>query len=76
MCGICGILHLNHEPVADDPLRDLTAVLEQRGPDDYGCFREGGPGLGFRYLSIIDLAGRRYRLIHGNRPPSGAHGLD
>jgi asparagine synthase (glutamine-hydrolysing) len=57
MCGICGILHLNNEPVADDLLREMTAVLEHRGPDDYGFFREGGLGLGFRRLSIIDLAG-------------------
>lgn len=31
MCGICGILHLNNAPVADDLLREITAVLEDRG---------------------------------------------
>jgi len=59
MCGICGILHLNNAPVADDLLRDMTAVLAHRGPDDCGFFREGSVGLGFRRLSIIDLAGGR-----------------
>lgn len=76
MYGICGILHLNHEPVADDLLRNLTAVLEHRGADADGFFREGGLGLGCRRRSIIDLAARRYRLSHGNHLPPGAHGRD
>jgi asparagine synthase (glutamine-hydrolysing) len=59
MCGICGILNLHNEPVDEVLLREMTAVLEHRGPDDYGFFREDGLGLGFRRLSIIDLTGGR-----------------
>jgi asparagine synthase (glutamine-hydrolysing) len=64
MCGICGILHLNNEPVDDRLLRDMTTVLEHRGPDDYGYFREDGLGLGFRRLSIIDLEGGRQPMAN------------
>lgn len=35
----------------------MTATLSHRGPDDEGYFCRGPVGLGFRRLSIIDLAG-------------------
>ncbi|MFZ5450631.1 MAG: asparagine synthase (glutamine-hydrolyzing) [Thermodesulfobacteriota bacterium] len=64
MCGICGILHLNRAPVDDRLLQDMTTVLEHRGPDDFGYFREDGVGLGFRRLSIIDLTGGRQPMAN------------
>ena len=35
----------------------MTSTLVHRGPDDEGCYISGPLGLGFRRLSIIDLAG-------------------
>jgi len=56
MCGICGFVGLNDEPL----LRRMTRRLVHRGPDDEGFYFDGsdrGVGLGMRRLSIIDLAG-------------------
>jgi len=58
MCGICGIWHFAADrPVDAERLRGMTRHLVHRGPDEEGLFREGSVGLGFRRLSIIDLAG-------------------
>jgi asparagine synthase (glutamine-hydrolysing) len=61
MCGICGVVG-SPEHVDPDVLFAMTQTLSHRGPDDDGFLvnlGEGmGPavGLGFRRLSIIDLA--------------------
>lgn len=55
MCGLCGIVSWDGQPVAADVLRRMTAVLRHRGPDEEGFYQEPGLGLGFRRLSIIDL---------------------
>ncbi len=57
MCGISGLLYWNGQQVEPLQLERMTNVLEHRGPDDFGFFREGSLGLGFRRLSIIDLDG-------------------
>lgn len=58
MCGICGIDHYrDRRPVDERLLREMTAVIAHRGPDDDGFFLDGGLGLGMRRLSIIDLEG-------------------
>lgn len=56
MCGICGIYHLDHQPVEAVVLKRMTDAIAHRGPDGegYHC-DEGGIGLGFRRLAIIDL---------------------
>jgi len=60
MCGICGIIHLDGQPVDYNLLESMTSVLTHRGPDDCGYHLDQGLGLGFRRLSIIDLtAGRQ-----------------
>jgi asparagine synthase (glutamine-hydrolysing) len=64
MCGICGILNLDGEPVDRDLLEAMTEVLHHRGPDDDGYFLEDGLGLGFRRLAIIDLAGGRQPMAN------------
>jgi len=58
MCGIAGIFHLT-TPKPVDPARveRMTDVLHHRGPDGSGVWTAPGVGLGFRRLSIIDLAG-------------------
>src|SRR5580765_3430595 len=58
MCGIAGQFNFSrHEPVRPDTIRRMTRTMVHRGPDDEGYFISGPLGLGFRRLSIIDLAG-------------------
>src|SRR5437588_1338252 len=66
MCGICG--KLNFEPaakVSPSLIKSMADRISHRGPDDEGYFVSGPVGLGFRRLSIIDLAG-------GHQPMSDA----
>src|SRR5438045_8966799 len=58
MCGICGQFNLGTtEPVDPGVIRRMADSIAHRGPDDEGYFVSGPIGLGFRRLSIIDLAG-------------------
>src|ERR1700730_4002036 len=58
MCGICGQLNFaRNEPVEPATIQRMTETMIHRGPDDEGYFFAGPLGLGFRRLSIIDLAG-------------------
>ena len=79
MCGITGAIWTKPERNIDtDVLDRMTRVLRHRGPDDAGSYRseyrarppyESLPGvaLGFRRLSIIDVAG-------GHQPLSNEDG--
>ena len=55
MCGICGIINLDKQPVDKDVLLKMTRVLSHRGPDDEGFYISRNVGLGNRRLSVIDL---------------------
>jgi asparagine synthase (glutamine-hydrolysing) len=58
MCGICGTYHYRTGESADERLvRQMTASLVHRGPDDDGFYVDGPLALGMRRLSIIDLEG-------------------
>src|SRR5499427_9128137 len=58
MCGICGQYNFKSQaPVRREELEAMTRSISHRGPDDEGYFLAGPLGLGFRRLSIIDLAG-------------------
>src|SRR5260370_4831912 len=66
MCGICGQFNFaRHDPVEPETIRRMTQTMVHRGPDDDGYFVSRSLGLGFRRLSIIDLAG-------GHQPMSDA----
>ena len=66
MCGICGQFNfIRRDPVVPGTIRSMTNSIAHRGPDDEGYFFGNGVGLGFRRLSIIDLAG-------GHQPMSDA----
>jgi asparagine synthase (glutamine-hydrolysing) len=66
MCGICGQFNFaRNEPVESETIRRMTGTIAHRGPDDEGFFVAGPVGLGFRRLSIIDLA-------RGHQPMSDA----
>jgi len=58
MCGICGQYNFGRQqPVEPGAIRRMASSIVHRGPDDEGYYFEGALGLGFRRLSIIDLAG-------------------
>jgi len=66
MCGITGQYNFErHEPVERETIVRMARSIAHRGPDDEGFFIAGPVGLGFRRLSIIDLAG-------GHQPMSNA----
>jgi asparagine synthase (glutamine-hydrolysing) len=58
MCGIAGQFNFQRrEPVERETIVRMARSIAHRGPDDEGFFIAGPVGLGFRRLSIIDLAG-------------------
>jgi asparagine synthase (glutamine-hydrolysing) len=66
MCGIAGQFNFQRrEPVERETIVRMARSIAHRGPDDEGFFITGPVGLGFRRLSIIDLAG-------GHQPMSDA----
>src|SRR6266581_7867099 len=60
MCGICGVLDFGSSatPVDEPTLRRMADTMAHRGPDSDGYFvaPDHQLGLGFRRLSIVDLA--------------------
>src|ERR1700693_28298 len=68
MCGICGKLNFDRDDeVSQQLLKAMADSIVHRGPDDDGYYLSGQIGLGFRRLSIIDLAG-------GHQPLSNEDG--
>lgn len=63
MCGIAGFWGAPDRAL----LEAMTRVQRHRGPDDEGFLETGSASLGFRRLSIIDLA-------HGQQPMSTSDG--
>ena len=67
MCGICGAIDLNGNPIPDleRRLEVMSELIEHRGPDDDGVWAHprGHVGFAHRRLSIIDLD-------HGQQPLS------
>jgi asparagine synthase (glutamine-hydrolysing) len=68
VCGICGKFNFDRESKVSPALvRAMADTISHRGPDDDGYFIAGPVGLGFRRLSIIDLAS-------GHQPLSNEEG--
>src|SRR5262245_28881802 len=66
MCGICGQYNFGDGAhVLLNDIKAMTGTIVHRGPDDEGHHLDRSVGLGFRRLSIIDLAG-------GHQPMSDA----
>jgi asparagine synthase (glutamine-hydrolysing) len=56
MCGIVGTLNLTSaDPIQQETLRQMLAMLRHRGPDQFGLYVDEHVGLGSARLSIIDL---------------------
>jgi asparagine synthase (glutamine-hydrolysing) len=58
MCGICGIVGRPDEGA----VRRMARAMVHRGPDDEAFYADREAVLGFRRLSIIDVAGGRQPL--------------
>ena len=54
MCGICGLLERDTPDL--DAVERMTAAMVHRGPDHGAVAAEGRCALGYRRLSIVDLA--------------------
>src|ERR671925_1944669 len=67
MCGICGILDLRGKGFPCEEVEAMSEALRHRGPDDQGSFRSGPVALGFRRLSIVDLAGGHQPMCNEDR---------
>jgi asparagine synthase (glutamine-hydrolysing) len=68
MCGIAGAAWTEAgRALSDAALAAMTGALAHRGPDDDGAYRDDHAALGFRRLSIVDLAG-------GHQPLSNEDG--
>jgi asparagine synthase (glutamine-hydrolysing) len=66
MCGIAGQFNFQRrEPVERATIVRMARSIAHRGPDDEGFFIAGPVGLGFRRLSIIDLAGGHQPMSDG-----------
>ena len=57
MCGICGVIGIEHTEQAEAITRRMMEAIRHRGPDDDGLLIAPSAALGMRRLSIIDLAG-------------------
>jgi asparagine synthase (glutamine-hydrolysing) len=80
MCGICGIIRWDGEPVQPDRVRHMADAMVHRGPDGEGMFvwPPGGAqserrpkgavslGLGNRRLAVIDPDGGRQPVTNEN----------
>ncbi|MBZ0308774.1 MAG: asparagine synthase (glutamine-hydrolyzing) [Anaerolineae bacterium] len=68
MCGICGIWYFDRQkPVDAGLLRQMTDQIIHRGPDEDGFHLKDSIGLGFRRLSIIDVAGSHQPMPNENQ---------
>jgi asparagine synthase (glutamine-hydrolysing) len=58
MCGITGIVNLTRfEPILEERLRQMAAMIRHRGPDQFGIYLGERAGLASARLKIIDLEG-------------------
>ena len=71
MCGICGVAFASRSKDAESRVRQMTAAMRHRGPDEEGFLtgdaRAPGLALGMRRLSIIDLAGGQQPVWNESR---------
>ena len=69
MCGIAGIIAPQGSPaISFESLESMAAMLQHRGPDEHGYFRDNEFGLAHTRLSIVDIE-------YGHQPMSFAEGL-
>ncbi|AYK07231.1 asparagine synthase (glutamine-hydrolyzing) [Brevibacillus laterosporus] len=64
MCGIVSFFNKHQAPAQLETIKAMTDVILHRGPDDDGFHVEDNIALGFRRLSIIDVAGGHQPLFN------------
>ncbi|MDR0854319.1 MAG: asparagine synthase (glutamine-hydrolyzing) [Clostridiales Family XIII bacterium] len=64
MCGFAGYLDLGENRTDNRIIKKMTDIIKHRGPDDEEYFITDGYAVGFRRLSIIDLAGGRQPMTN------------
>ncbi|WP_139490422.1 asparagine synthase (glutamine-hydrolyzing) [Brevibacillus dissolubilis] len=64
MCGIVSLYNKRRKPADLDTIKAMTRMILHRGPDDDGFHIEDNIALGFRRLSIIDVAGGHQPLFN------------
>lgn len=64
MCGFVGFLGDSNTQRDEGVLHAMTDAIRHRGPDDADYYMDGDISLGFRRLSIIDLAGGRQPILN------------
>jgi asparagine synthase (glutamine-hydrolysing) len=57
MCGLTGLLHWQRHPDAALRVVRMADAIAHRGPDDEAYWSDADIALGFRRLSILDIAG-------------------
>ena len=57
MCGFCGFVDKLNENEKKKIIKGMADRIIHRGPDSEGYYTDSGVAMGFRRLSIIDLAG-------------------
>ena len=57
MCGIVGFVDKSKNK--KKTIKEMADLIKHRGPDSDGYYVDDDVALGFRRLSIIDLAGKR-----------------
>lgn len=68
MCGIVGAHDLTQQGRIDPSLtRQMTALIQHRGPDGDGFFDTDNLSMGMRRLSIIDVAGSDQPLYNEDK---------
>lgn len=67
MCGVCGFFAVPTASISPVQLDRMVDAMVHRGPDDRGVFYRHWAGIGFRRLSILDVAG-------GHQPMSSEDG--
>ncbi len=67
MCGVCGFFAVPTASIGPVQLDRMVDSMVHRGPDDRGVFYSNWAGIGFRRLSILDVAG-------GHQPMSSEDG--
>ena len=56
MCGICGEVRFDEQPINQEVIKSMLSKLERRGPDAEGTWLQSQVGFAHRRLSVIDLS--------------------
>ncbi|MFH0827743.1 MAG: asparagine synthase (glutamine-hydrolyzing) [Candidatus Omnitrophota bacterium] len=68
MCGISGIYNLaKGQKIQTDTLKRMIALLDYRGPDEFGFYLDSEIGLAHSRLSIIDLFGGKQPVYNEDK---------